>query len=169
MTASRITLPIVLPLLLALAAGCGSSSSGDSAKADAAKAYPAQAVTVPALKGVTIGVPPGGKLAGGGPGLDDRSVLETPDYNLLIKVGDEAVLAKVKDMLGKMKTFKGFKADAPDGFIAQLDEASGTQFMVSRLVKAGDKSVSCDSAAFKPLKTLDKAQEAFAVCGTIKK
>ncbi len=169
MTASENHVPAVLPLLLALAAGCGSSSSGDSAKADAAKAYPAQAVTVPALKGVTVGVPPGGKLAAGGPGLDDRAVLETPDYNLLVKVGDEAVLAKVKDMVSKMKTFKGFKADAADGFIAQLDEPSGTQFMVSRVVKAGDKSVSCESAAFKPLKTLDKAQEAFAVCGTIKK
>lgn len=156
-------------LALGLAAGCGSSSSGDSAKADAAKAFPAQAVTVPALKGVTIGVPPGGKLASGGAGLDDRATIETPDYNLIIKVGDEAIHAKVKDMVAKMKTFKGFKIDAPDGFIAQLDEPSGTQFMVSRVVKAGDKSVNCESAAFKPLKTLDKAQEAFAVCGTLKK
>jgi hypothetical protein len=156
-------------LALAFAAGCGSSSSGDSAKADAAKAFPAQAVTVPALKGVTIGVPPGGKLVPGAAGLDDRATIETPDYNLIIKVGDEAVLTKVKDMVGKMKTFKGFKIDAPDGFVAQLEEPSGTQFMVSRVVKAGDKSVGCESAAFKTMKTLDKAQEAFAVCGTIKK
>jgi hypothetical protein len=156
-------------LALSLAAGCGSSSNGDSAKADAAKAFPAQAVTLPALKGTTIGVPPGGKLTAGGPGLDDRAILDTPDYNLIIKVGDDAGVGKVKEMLGKMKTFKGFKIDAPDGFIAELAEPSGTQFMVSRVVKAGDKSVGCESAAFKPLKTLDKAQEAYAVCGTIKK
>ncbi len=156
-------------LALFLAVGCGSSGSPDSAKADAAKAYPAQAVTVPALKGVTIGVPPGGKLVAGGPELDDRATIETPDYNLIIKVGDEAIFAKVKDMVVKMKTFKGLKIDAPDGFIVQLDEPSGTQFLVNRVVKAGDKSVGCESAAFKPLKTLDKAQEAFAVCGTLKK
>ena len=167
MTPSKIRFTAVLALFLAV--GCGSSSSGDSAKADAAKAFPAQAVPLPALKGMTIGVPPGGKLNAGGPGLDDRVVIETSDYNLIVKVGDEATFAKVKDMIAKMKTFKGFKVEAPDGFIAQLDEASGTQFMVNRLVKAGDKSVGCDSAAFKPLKTLDKAQEAFAVCGTIKK
>jgi hypothetical protein len=167
MISSKITFPALLAL--SLAAGCGSSGAGDSAKADAAKAFPAQAVTLPALKGVTVGVPPGGKLAAGGPGLDDRVTIETPDYNLIIKVGDEAIAAKVKDMVGKMKTFKGFKIDAPDGFVAQLDEPSGTQFMVSRTVKAGDKTVGCESAAFKPLKTLDKAQEAFAVCGTIKK
>lgn len=167
MILSNIRFPAVLALCLA--AGCGSSSGGDSAKADAAKAFPAQAVTVPALKGVTIGVPPGGKLVSGGPGLEDRAVLETADYNLTLKVGDEAKLAKVKEMISKMKTFKGYKVDGADGFIAQLDEPSGSQFMVSRMVKAGDQTVACEVAAFKPPKTLDKAQEAYAICGTLKK
>jgi hypothetical protein len=167
MISSKIAFTVLFSL--SFAAGCGSSGAADSGKAEAAKAFPAQAVTLPALKGVTVGVPPGGKLAAGGPGLDDRVMIETPDYNLIIKVGDDAIAAKVKGMVGGMKTFKGFKIDAPDGFIAELAEPSGTQFMVSRTVKAGDKSVGCESAAFKPLKTLDKAQEAFAVCGTIKK
>jgi hypothetical protein len=154
--------------LLALSlAACG-GGGGDTAKADAAKAYPATPVPAKGLEGVTIGLPPGGKLEAGGPGMEDRAGLETADYKLMIKPG-EGDFTKVKDMLGKMKTFKGWAVDAADGFIAELDEPSGKQFMVTRSVKAGDKAVVCDSAMSKPAKTLEKAQEAFAVCGTLKK
>ena len=100
--------------------------------------------------------------------LEDRASLETADYKMMIKPGD-GDFTKVKEMLGKMKTFKGWAVDAADGFIAELDEPSGKQFMVTRSVKAGDKGVVCDSAMSKPAKSLDKAQEAFAVCGTLKK
>lgn len=155
-------------LLLSLAAACGSGGGADSAQADAAKAFPATAVPAKGLEGVTIGLPPGGKLEAGGPGMEDRAGLETADYKLMIKPGGGDV-TKVKEMLGKMKTFKAFTIDTADGFVAELDEPSGKQFMVTRAVKAGDATVMCDSAMSKPAKTVEKAQEAFAVCGTIKK
>lgn len=155
--------------LLALTlAACGGGGSGDSAKADAAKGYPATPVPAKGLEGVTIGLPPGGKLEAGGPGMEDRAGLETADYKLMLKPG-EGDISKTKDMLGKMKTFKGWTVDGADGFVAELEEPSGKQFMVIRAVKAGDKTVVCESAMSKPAKTAEKAQEAFAVCGTLKK
>jgi hypothetical protein len=72
-------------------------------------------------------------------------------------------------MLQKMKEFKAITIDQPDGLVVEIEEKGAKQFLLTRYVKVGDVTVSCENALTKPPKDQAKAQEAFDVCGTIKK
>lgn len=188
---SRSTLPLVLALS-ALAFGCNkdkaaegtspapsSTASSTSATAEkaaatttktaepasAAAAFPATALPAKKLADYTIGVPPGGKVDKSG----DNASLETPDYKLMIKPGGKNDLGEMKGAVKSMPGFKAFTIDQPDGVVVEAEEKGAPQFMLTRYVKVGDTTISCESALTKPPKDKTKAKEAFDVCGTIKK
>jgi len=131
-----------------------------------AASFPATAIPAKNFADFTIGLPPGGKLDKQG---DAQSSLETTDYKLMLKA------AKPKDSVSEMKTaiqkmpgFKAITVDQPDGLVIEVEEKGAKQFMITRLVKVGEVTVSCENALTKPPKDPAKAQEAFDVCGTIK-
>jgi hypothetical protein len=135
--------------------------------ASAAASFPATALPAKDLAGFTIGVPTGGKLDKSG---DDRASLETADYKLMLKkAGEKETIAELKEMVQKMKEFKAITVDQPDGLVVEIEEKGAKQFLITRYVKVGDVTVSCENALTKPPKDPAKAQEAFDVCGTIKK
>lgn len=133
--------------------------------ASAAASFPATALPSKKLADYTIGLPPGGKLAQSG----DNSALETSDYKLMIKPGGKNDLAEMKTQIKSMPGFKNITIDQPDGVVVEAEEKGAPQFLITRYVKAGDATVSCESALTKPPKDKAKAKEAFDVCGTIKK
>ncbi|MBK9265973.1 MAG: hypothetical protein IPM54_40085 [Polyangiaceae bacterium] len=69
----------------------------------------------------------------------------------------------------KMPGFKAITIDQPDGLVVEVEEKGAPQFLITRHVKVGDVTLSCENALTKPPKDKAKAQEAFDVCGTIKK
>lgn len=187
----RLSLALVLVLSLA-SAGCESASSGaapatsGSAKptgaaatstaaaapkpaepASAAASFPATDIPAKDFAGLTIGVPPGGKVDKIG---DDRASIETADYKLIVKkAGPKDDVAEMKAMVQKMPGFKALTVDQADGLVMEVDEKGKSQFVLSRIVKVGDLTLICDSALTKPPTDKAKGQEAFDVCGTIKK
>jgi hypothetical protein len=134
--------------------------------ASAAASFPATALPAKQLAGYTIALPTGGKLEADG---DDRARLETPDYRLIIKPAKANQTAEMKAMMPKMPGFKEITVDSPDGLVVQVEEKGATQFVLTRYVKLGDAFYACDNALTKPPKDKAKAQEAFDVCGTLKK
>lgn len=133
--------------------------------ASAADAFPATALPGKSFADTTINVPPGGKLDKAG----EKVSLETPDYKLMIKSAKKNDTADMKGMLSSMPGFKGITVESPDGIVAQVEEKGAPQFVLTRYVKVGDALLSCESALTKPPKDKAKAQEAFDVCGTLKK
>lgn len=136
--------------------------------ASAAASFPATDIPAKDFAGLTVGVPPGGKVDKSG---DDRASVETADYKVMIKKAgpkDEDV-AGLKAMIQKMPGFKAITVDKPDGVVIEVEEKGKPQFVLTRIVKAGDMTLLCDSALTKPPTDKAKAEEAFDVCGTIKK
>jgi hypothetical protein len=137
----------------------------DTAAKSAAASFPATALTAKDFTDYTIGLPPGGKVDKNG----NNAQVETPDYRLILKVAKKNETADMKAMMPKMGGFKEFTVDQPDGLIAHVEDKSGTQYVFTRYIQVGDKLLSCESALTKPAKDKAKAQEAFDVCGTLKK
>lgn len=135
--------------------------------ASAAASFPATALPAKDLADFTIGLPTGGKLDQSG---DDKASLETPDYKLMLKKpGPKDSIADLKPLMPKMPGFKAITIDQPDGLVVEVEEKGAPQFLITRHVKVGDVTLSCENALTKPPKDKAKAQEAFDVCGTIKK
>jgi hypothetical protein len=134
--------------------------------ASAAASLPATALPAKNLADFTIGLPTGGKLD---QSSDDAASLETPDYKLILKKGAKDDIAELKGMMPKMPGFKAITIDKPDGLVVEVEEKGAAQFLLTRYVKVGDVTVSCENALTKPPKDKAKAQEAFDLCGTIKK
>jgi hypothetical protein len=135
--------------------------------ASAAASFPATALTAKDLADFTIGLPTGGKIDKSG---DDRASVETPDYKLMIKKADaKETISELKPMIQKMPGFKAITIDQADGLVVEAEEKGAPQFLITRHVKVGDVTISCENALTKPPKDKAKAQEAFDVCGTIKK
>jgi hypothetical protein len=135
--------------------------------ASAAASFPATALPAKDFADFTIGLPTGGKLDKTG---DDKASLETPDYKLMLKKADaKDSISEMKTMIQKMPGFKAITIDQPDGLVVEVDEKGAPQFLITRHVKVGDMTLSCENALTKPPKDKAKAQEAFDVCGTIKK
>ena len=152
---------VVLSLGLSLVGfGCDKSSTSP------ANGFPATALPSQNFAAYTIGVPPGGKLDVSG---DDRSSLETPDYKLIVKTAKKNETADMKAKMPSMPGFKAFVVDSPDGLVMQVEDKGATQFVLTRYVQVGDTLLVCDSTLTKPPKDKAKAQEAFDVCGTLKK
>lgn len=137
----------------------------DTAAKSAAASFPATALTAKDFTDYTIGLPPGGKVDKNG----NNAQVETPDYRIILKVAKKNDTADMKSALPKMGGFKEFTVDQPDGLVAHVEEKSGPQYVFTRYVQVGDKLLSCESALTKPPKDKAKAQEAFDVCGTLKK
>lgn len=135
--------------------------------ASAAASFPATDIPAKDFAGLTIGVPPGGKVDKSG---DDRASLDTADYKLILKkAGPKDDLAEMKTVIQKLPGFKSIVVDKPDGLVVEFEEKGKPQFVLTRVVKVGDMTLLCDSAATKPPTDKAKGQEAFDVCGTIKK
>jgi hypothetical protein len=134
--------------------------------ASAAAAFPATALPTKNMADYTIGLPPGGKLEKNG---TDKSVVETPDYKIIIKVAKKDETAEMKGQIPQMPGFKALTVDSPDGLVAEVEEKGKTEYVFTRYVKVGDVLLSCENTLTKPPKDKAKAQEAFDVCGTIKK
>jgi hypothetical protein len=148
-------------------AASGSAEPAGSASA-AAPAAPAPTLVNTDLTGKdfaghTIGLPAGGKLNG--------NAVETPDYKLMLKKAGpkDEDLAGAKAALQKMPGFKSFVIDKPEGVVMEVEEKGKPQFALTRLVKVGDVTIVCESALTKPPTDKAKAEEAFAVCGSIAK
>jgi hypothetical protein len=159
------------PTATAAAASATAASSAGATPAStstsAAASFPATALPSKNFAELTIGLPPGGKLEKSG---EDKSSLDTTDYKLMIKAGPKTDdLEKLKTDIKKMPGFKAITTDKPDGMVVEADDKGKPQFLVTRYVKVGDVTVACESALTKPPKDAAKAQEAFDVCGTIKK
>jgi hypothetical protein len=153
------------PTATSAAASTGTADT-KPATTSAAASFPATDLPAKDLGGFTIGVPPGGKLDKTG---NDKSSLETSDYKLMLKETKKDDLADMKAAIKKMPGFKAVTVDAPDGVIVEAEEKGAKQYLITRYVKAGDKTISCENALTKPPKDEAKAREAFDVCGTIKK
>lgn len=135
--------------------------------ASAAASFPATDLPAKDLAGFTIGLPTGGKLDKSG---DDKASLDTADYKLMLKKADpKETIAELKPMMQKIPGFKGITIDQPDGLVIEAEEKGAPQFLITRNVKVGDVTIACENALTKPPKDKAKAQEAWDVCGTIKK
>jgi hypothetical protein len=149
------------------AAPAASGSAEPAGSASAAAAAPAPTLVNTDLgkdfAGHTIGLPAGGKLNG--------NAVETPDYKLMLKKAGpkDEDLAGAKAALQKMPGFKSFVVDKPEGLVMEVEEKGKPQFVLTRLVKVGDVTMLCESAMTKPPTDKAKAEEAFAVCGSIAK
>lgn len=155
------------PATTAATATGTAASDTKPASASAAAAFPATALPSKNFADFTIGLPPGGKLDKSG---DDKSSLETADYKLMLKAkGAKDDLAELKTMIQKIPGFKAITVDQPDGLMIEVEEKGAKQYLITRHVKVGDVTVSCENALTKPPKDAAKAQEAFDVCGTVKK
>jgi hypothetical protein len=129
-------------------------------------AFPAAPLAGKNLASFTIAAPPGSKMDSMFP---DECTIKGSSYTLEVKTAKSASPDGLKQLLARMKTFKGFTVEQPDGFVAELEEPSGKQFQVVRYVDAGGSKLGCEATLKDPPRTKEAGAEAFAVCGTLKK
>ena len=146
----------------AAAATATAASTAAAAGTSSADAFPAQPLTAKDFADYTINVPTGGKI--------NSDKIETPDYKLIIKKAKEKEnIAELKGLIQKMPGFKAITVDKEDGLVVETEEKGAKQYVITRHVKIGDVTLTCETTLTGPAKDEAKAKEAWDVCGTLKK